>query len=88
MDESMMGVGDEEPDTSDPVEGSEDYGDEFSSAISEAFPDQEWSADRLAALKEAIRSCVEKDKGMGTKSKGPGKPGTLALIFGSKAKKE
>jgi hypothetical protein len=63
-------------------EESSDYGDDFSSAVQEAFPKEDWDEDRLAALKEAIRLCVEKDE---EPSK---KPGSLALIFGMKPKKK
>lgn len=66
--------------------GEDDYGeseDEFGSAIREAFPDEDWDDDRLAAMKEAIRICVEKDEGPPS-----GKPGSLALIFGAKPKKK
>ncbi len=76
-------------------EGSDDsteseYGGGFAEAIQEALPDQEWSEDRLAAMKEAIRLCVEKDTGGDMMGKGKmGKPGSLAIVFGgNKPKKE
>lgn len=62
-----------------------DYGeseDEFGEAIREAFPGEEWDEDRLAALKEAIRICVENDQ----EDKPPPK-GSLALLFGPGPKK-
>ena len=56
MDKNMMASEKEQPDTYPEEEESDsdsEYGDEFSSAITEAFPDQEWTEDRIAAMKEA-----------------------------------
>ena len=76
--------------TDDPMADEEEAPDEelddFSAAISEAFPDQTWDEDRLAAMKEAIRICVEKDQAGGYGEK-PKEKGGLALIFGPKPKK-
>lgn len=52
--------------------------DEFEMAITEAFPDNDWTPDRLLAMKEAIRICAETD--YAEKSKPPGREG-LALIL-------
>lgn len=63
--------------------------DDFGMAITEAFPDNDWTPDRLAAMKEAIRLCYEEDKapesGKGGGDKGKG---GLALIFGAPEKKK
>lgn len=66
----------------EPEETSDEYGEDFGEAIREAFPDNKWTPDRLAAMKEAIRLCVEKDTAP------PPKPGSLALIFGNGGKKK
>ena len=70
-------------------ESSDDYddasanGSDFASAIGEALPDIQWTPDRIAAMKQAIRICVDSDYDEEEK---PAK-GSLALIFGSKPKK-
>ena len=68
----------------DDNEDDDDYLGDFSAAVQEAFPNEDWDDDRIADLKEAIRLCVEEDQGGGEKKK----PGTLALIFGGKPKKD
>lgn len=64
-------------------DGGSDYSKEFADAVSEAFPDDDWDDDKLSALKEAIRICVENDEGGGSAG---GKHPALALIFGGKPK--
>lgn len=79
------------PEESIPTSPGSDGGelDDFGMAITEAFPDNDWTPDRLAAMKEAIRLCLEQDKAGGY-DEGPkdkGKSG-LALIFGAPEKKK
>ncbi len=65
--------------------------DDFGMAITEAFPDNDWTPDRLSAMKEAIRLCLEKDQAgdYDEPSGGKGKDkGGLALIFGAPEKKK
>ena len=67
------------------AEENDDYGeseDAFGDAAREAFPNNDWDEDSLAAFKEAIRICVEKDDGE-IKPKGG-----LALLFGPGPKKK
>jgi ribosome-binding protein aMBF1 (putative translation factor) len=78
-----MAYTDDSEDESRDSDSGGDYGGDFADAISEAFPDEDWSEERLAAMKEAIRLCVERDTGEESEKK----PGTLALIFGGKPKK-
>lgn len=64
-----------------------EYDDAFASAIADAFPGEEWDDSRIAAMKEAIRLCMQKDE-MGPP---PGKKGggiDLALIMGGPPKKK
>lgn len=64
--------------------------DDFGMAITEAFPENDWTPERLSAMKEAIRLCLEKDEA-GEYDEGPkkgGKEGGLALIFGAPEKKK
>lgn len=65
-----------------------DYDDAFASALADAFPMEEWTPERTAALKEAIRLCVQKDTA-GEPPAGPPKKGgiDLALILGGPKKK-
>jgi hypothetical protein len=68
-----------------------DYDDAFASAIADAFPMEEWTPERTAALKEAIRLCAKKDMGgpdMGPPSGPPKKGGIdLAILLGGPKKK-
>ena len=64
-------------------------GDDFAVALREAFPAEDWSEERINAMREAIRFCMESDY---EESKKPPEPGAgrggLALIFGpGKSKK-
>jgi hypothetical protein len=67
-----------------------DYDDAFASAVADAFPMEEWTPERTAALKEAIRLCVKKDMG-GDEAppSGPPKKGglDLAILLGGPKKK-
>lgn len=82
----------DEPDGDEPDgdEGGEDNaGGPFGDAIREAFPDNDWTADKIDALKEAIRICYHEDEAGGAPG-GPPPPGHgkgLALIFGAPKKK-
>lgn len=64
----------------------------FEDAISEAFPEVEWTPAKIDALKEAIRVCYREDEAAesGPPSKGPvgGSGKGLALIFGAGPKKK
>jgi len=67
--------------------------DDFGMAISEAFPDNTWTPEKLDAMKEAIRLCLDEDKAGGyDDAASGGKPkgdDALALIFeGPPAKKK
>lgn len=62
-------------------------GEDLKAALSEAFPDNDWDDDKVAAFSEAMRICSkseEDSEGEGDKGE-PGK-GTLALIFGGHKK--
>jgi len=65
--------------------------DDFGMAISEAFPDNSWTPEKLDAMKEAIRLCLDEDQAGGYDD-APAKPkgdDALALIFeGPPAKKK
>ena len=66
--------------------------DEFATEIRAAFPDEDWTPNRLTAMKEAIKICVKADDGGAYDEEGgeppPPKGGSgLALIFGPKKKK-
>ncbi len=57
--------------------------DDFGAAIRDAFPDNDWTPERVESMKEAIRICLEEDKGGGYDSGGAGGGDKgLALIFG------
>lgn len=68
--------------------------DDEERAYMEAFPDNAWDESRMAALKEGVRLCVEKNasgeysggEDMDEKRSG-GKGEGLALIFGAPKKK-
>jgi len=61
--------------------------DEFTSFARTALDPSADPDDRIAALREAIKACVEADEGGDyDDAEGPGskpKPGSLALIFGA-----
>lgn len=64
--------------------------DEFETEIRSAFPDNDWTPERVMAMKEAIRLCMEKDEAGGyDEEKPPPKKGGsgLALIFEGPKKK-
>lgn len=79
-----------EPSDSKKYNGDSDGGgsrDDLTAALEEAFDDHEWTPERVAGMKEAIRICMEEDYGDDEKSKPDDKSG-LALIFGpGKSKK-
>jgi hypothetical protein len=66
-----------------------EYDDAFASAIADAFPGEEWDDSRIAAMKEAIRLCMQKDE-MGPPAPSGKKGGgiDLALIMGGPSKKK
>ena len=81
----MMDMGGDEPPESGPM-------DDFETEIRSAFPDNDWTPDRVMAMKEAIRLCLEEDQAGGyedEKPSGPPKKGGagLALIFEGPKKK-
>jgi hypothetical protein len=81
-----MGLFDEEEDdTEEMPPESEEGGSDVASAASAAFPDQEWSSERLAALKDLIHLCGSSDyeEEKPKKEKGAG----FDLIFGAPKKK-
>jgi len=53
----------------------------FADMASAAFPAEDWDEERLAAFKEAIRICVDKDKA-GAYGAPPKKGGGLDLLIG------
>jgi len=66
--------------------------DDEERAYMEAFPDNAWDEDRMAAMKEGVRLCVEKQMAgeydSGGEEEKPSKGGGgLALIFGEPKKK-
>jgi hypothetical protein len=66
----------------------EEPADDFTAAITEAFPDLGGDPARVAALKTAIELCVNKDLAGDYDDEGSEKPGGLALVFGEKPKKK
>ena len=80
----MMDMGDDESPESEsgPM-------DEFETEARAAFPDEQWTPERVMAFKEAIRLCLEKDEAGGYDEKPPAKGSGegLALIFGGPKKK-
>lgn len=77
-------------DEPEPADDPSEESDEFAQAASEAFPDEDWTPDRLAALKEAIRICASADYKSDDADVGggdEGKKGLMALLF-AKPKKE
>lgn len=59
---------------------------ELKQAAEEAFPDEDWSDERLASLKALMRLCM--DEGSEESSPPDDKhASTLALLFGGKPKK-
>ena len=63
--------------------------DEFGTEVSSAFPAEDWTPERLMALKEAIKICVAADT-EGEYDKPPPKKGglDLALVFPGGPKKK
>lgn len=63
--------------------------DELKQAAAEAFPDDDWSDDRLASLKTLIKLCSGKDYSAGDADagdEGDDKHAGLALLFGKPKK--
>lgn len=65
---------------------------ELKQAAEEAFPDEEWTLERLASLKALIQLCMGEygsgDEHEPDSDDGPGKHGPiLSLLFGGKPKK-
>ncbi len=73
-----------------PGESGNESLDEFETEIRAAFPDNDWTPEKVMAMKEAIKICVAKDEAGGYDDKGPppkkGDAG-LALIFEGPKKK-
>lgn len=63
--------------------------EDLKQAAEEAFPDEEWSEERLGALKTLIKLCSGADYGSEKEESGGGDDhaAKLALIFGGKPKK-
>lgn len=63
--------------------------DEEEAAYMEAFPDNNWDADKMAAMKEGVRICVMRNAGgeYGGEEPAPKKGPDLALILGEPKKK-
>ena len=83
LDDAMdMGLGGEAEPESGPV-------DAFETEIRAAFPDNDWTPDRVMAMKEGVRLCVMKNAGGEYDDEPPPKKGEggLALIFGEPKKK-
>jgi hypothetical protein len=63
-------------------------GDDYMSLAKEAFPDDDWTPERVSALKTLVKLCAgggdEPDADDGDDAKKPG----LALIFGGPPKKK
>lgn len=83
-----MHMDDEESDDygSDESEGSGEK-DDFTRAVEEAFPDDDWTPERVSALKEAIRICYEEDESKedmpeSSEPAHKGKGIDLAVVFG------
>lgn len=71
----------------DPEAESEDSDPAFADAIMEAFPAEDWDENRIAAMKEAIKLCVEKDRAGGYDAPKKPKGGVdLVLAFGGPGK--
>jgi hypothetical protein len=49
------------PKGKDDEDESDDSGEDYSDLAKEAFPDEDWTPDRLAAFKEFVMSCMGKD---------------------------
>jgi hypothetical protein len=66
--------------------------DDEERAYVEAFPDNAWDENRMAAIKEAVRLCVEKNAGGGYDEPSGGsdkKPKDIdLLVFGAPKKKK
>ncbi len=66
--------------------------DDEERAYVEAFPDNAWDENRMAAIKEAVRLCVEKNAGGGYDEPSSGsdkKPKDIdLLVFGAPKKKK
>lgn len=66
--------------------------DEFETEIRAAFPDNDWTPERVMAMKEAIRLCLEKDEAGEYGGGGPppkkGAGPDLAIVFGGPPKKK
>ncbi len=62
--------------------------DEFETEIRSAFPNEDWTPERVMAMKEAIKLCVAADEAGEYGEKSPPKKGDagLALIFGAPKK--
>lgn len=90
----LYGAPAEEPESSpmdDMPMGEYEPKDDEERAYVEAFPENAWDENRMAAMKEGVRLCVEKNAG-GEYSEPEEKPsssgkGGLALIFGEPKKK-
>ena len=80
----MAGDGLHYHDPSDDGDAPDDEGSEseLKQAAEEAFPDEDWSSERLDALKALMKVCM----GDSGSDEAPEKP-TLSLLFGGKPKK-
>ena len=86
MPKDMLGMMGDKDDSEDEYSSESDSepASELMTAARDAFPDQEWNEERLAALKELIHLCSETDYGEEPKKKS-GDEG-LALVFGKPKK--
>lgn len=81
-----------DPDAGSPdvPEGDDDKGagDDYKDLASEAFPDEDWTPERVGALKALIKMCAGGDMGDPGGDEAPdAKKSGLALIFGKPTKK-
>jgi hypothetical protein len=76
-----------EPSKDSPDVPGDDESGELKQAAAEAFPDEEWSPERLGALKTLMKLCMDDYGGGESEPDEDDKKSVLSLIFGAPKKK-
>lgn len=81
----MAGLSYDDDEASEPDDNPDEESDEYAQAASEAFPDEDWTPERVEALRALIKMCMEPAAPAGKGKKGGA---LIELMFGHGGSKD